>query len=177
MHIVLGLLGIIVTILILLNRLQQGGIDIGWLNPFAWHRRRKFRNEYHLSAAYSLDKPMDVAALFLVGIAKSDGEMSKEQKDALLALFESEFKLSTSKAQDLLGGSVHILGRGDELFSSPSNVLHKSKESFSAEQVDSVVDMMKRISNLEGNPNAKQLKLIEDFKKCFPKEERGGWQN
>ena len=35
MHVILGILGVFVTILILMNRLQQGGIDIGWLNPFS----------------------------------------------------------------------------------------------------------------------------------------------
>jgi len=35
MHIILGVLGAIVTILVLLNRLADAGIDVGWLNPFA----------------------------------------------------------------------------------------------------------------------------------------------
>jgi len=43
MHFILGLLGTIVTILILLNRLADAGIDLGGLNPFLWHRRRKWR--------------------------------------------------------------------------------------------------------------------------------------
>lgn len=41
MHIVLAVLGSLVTILILLNRLKGLGIDFGWLNPFTWHRRRQ----------------------------------------------------------------------------------------------------------------------------------------
>lgn len=78
MHIILGILGVVVTILVLLNRLQEGGIDIGWLNPFSWHRRRKFRQQYQLSAAYTLDNPMDVAALFMLAIAKADGDLTRK---------------------------------------------------------------------------------------------------
>lgn len=85
MHIVLGVLGVVVTILVLLNRLQEGGIDIGWLNPFSWHRRRTFRNKYHTPAAYSLDSPMDVAALYMVAIAKADGDITREQKNCYLS--------------------------------------------------------------------------------------------
>ncbi|KPZ73792.1 MULTISPECIES: hypothetical protein [unclassified Pseudoalteromonas] len=77
MHVVLGVLGIVVTILVLLNKLQEGGIDIGWLNPFSWHRRRKFRKHHDLNPAFKLDSPMDVAALYMVAVAKIDGEMSK----------------------------------------------------------------------------------------------------
>lgn len=40
MHIILSVLGAVITILILFNRLNANGIDIDWLNPFAWKRRR-----------------------------------------------------------------------------------------------------------------------------------------
>ena len=36
MHIILGVLGAVITILILLNRLAEAGIDLGGLNPFLW---------------------------------------------------------------------------------------------------------------------------------------------
>ena len=80
MHIILGLLGVIVTILVLLNRLNQGGIDIGWLNPFSWARRRKFRKEYELHPAFTLESPLDVAALFMVAVAKINGDNSISNK-------------------------------------------------------------------------------------------------
>ncbi len=69
MHIILGILGALVTILILANRLQDNGIDVGWLNPFSWARRRKFRKEYQMHPAYTLESPLDVAALFMVAVA------------------------------------------------------------------------------------------------------------
>lgn len=175
MHIVLGILGVVVTILVLLNRLQEGGIDIGWLNPFSWRRRRKFRKEYELSAAYTLDNPMDVAALFIIGVAKSNGDMSKEQKLKILELFASEFKLSESKSQELLGSSVHIFGRGNELFDSPARVLHRSKEQFTPEQVQSVVYMLNEIANVEDQPSTRQIDLIKAFEDAFPKAIKGGW--
>lgn len=175
MHIILGLLGTIVTILVLLNRLQETGLDIGWLNPFSWYRRRKFKKEYHLSAAYTLDNPMDVAALFIVGVAKSDGEISKEQKSRILDLFATELKLSGSQSQELLGASVHIFGRGDEVYDFPDRVLHRSKEDFSPEQVSSVVYMMNEVARVEGQPSDKQLKLIKAFENSFQKAIDGGW--
>lgn len=175
MHIILGLLGTIVTILVLLNKLQDGGIDIGWLNPFSWHRRRKFRKEYELSAAYTLDNPMDVAALFIVGIAKTEGEISKEQKVRILELFSSEFKLSEPAAQELLGSSTHILGRGDELYDYPERVLHRSKDCFSAEQVKSVIYMLNEIAAVESEPSQKQLTLISSFEKSLQASNKADW--
>ena len=169
MHIILGVLGTVVTILVLLNKLQENGIDVGWLNPFSWARRRKFRKEYELSAAYTLDNPMDVAALFILGIAKTEGDISKEQKSRILALFTSEFKLSELKSQELLTASAHILGRGDDLFDSTARVLHRSKDQFNAEQIKSVLYMMNEVAIVEGDPNSRQLKLIKAFEDSFPK--------
>ena len=71
MHIILGLLGTIVTILILLNRLSEAGIEIGWLNPFAWNRRRKWRNKYQGNPIFQLVDPLEVAALLCTSLAKT----------------------------------------------------------------------------------------------------------
>ena len=54
MHIILGFLGAVVTILVLFKRLSDAGIDIGWLNPFAWRRRRAWRNKYQGNPIFSL---------------------------------------------------------------------------------------------------------------------------
>lgn len=167
MHIILGVLSLVVTILVLLNRLQQGGIDIGWLNPFSWHRRRQFRKAYQQSAAYSLDNPMDVAALFVVAVAKSDGDMSREQKQCILDLFKSEFKRSQSQSEEQLRASAHILGRGDEVYDTPEKVLHRSKNSFTREQVKSALFMMQQVATVEGPPSAKQTQLMKAFANCF----------
>ncbi|MCU7915671.1 MAG: hypothetical protein KZQ65_07135 [Candidatus Thiodiazotropha sp. (ex Gloverina cf. vestifex)] len=80
MHIVLGALGAIITILILVHRLSDSGIDIGWLNPFAWKRRREWAKKYHANPAFSLSDPMEVTALIMIAIAKSEGDISSQQK-------------------------------------------------------------------------------------------------
>lgn len=175
MHIILGVLGTIVTILILVNRLQENGIDIGWLNPFSWHRRRKFRKQYYLSPAYSLSSAMDVVALFMLAIAKADGDLSKEQKLAILSLFESEFKLTESEANALLGSSAHILGNGDEVKADPKSVISKSYESFTPEQVDSAKSLLDKVAHIEGEPSDSQSKLLADVNKVLPNKQVKSW--
>ncbi|MES9814139.1 MAG: hypothetical protein ABW161_15175 [Candidatus Thiodiazotropha sp.] len=83
MHIVLGALGAIITILILVNRLSDNGIDIGWLNPFAWKRRHEWSKKYHANPVFSIQSPMDVTALLMVALAKSEGDMSADQKNEI----------------------------------------------------------------------------------------------
>lgn len=175
MHIVLAVLGVVVTILVLLNRLQEGGIDIGWLNPFAWRRRRKFRKQYELSPAYSLSDPMEVAALFMLAIAKSEGELTLEEKDNLLSLFESEFGLTSAESRNLLGASSHILGNGYEVKSNPGAVLAKSYDSFSDEQKESTVSLLNKVAQI-GTPSAEKDKLLNSIVALFAVREKSKWQ-
>ncbi len=146
MHIVLALLGSIVTILVLLSRLADAGIDLGGLNPFLWNRRRKWRKKYEGNPLFKIDNPMDATALLMVATAKADGDMSREDKALLLNLFEAEFNLSKKDAAGLLISSAHLLGNGSELSKSVKNFLAASKASFSDAQATSAIELVAQIA-------------------------------
>ncbi|MCG8084074.1 MAG: hypothetical protein JAZ13_00040 [Candidatus Thiodiazotropha taylori] len=109
MHIILPVLGAVITILILLNRLESNGIDIGWLNPFAWKRRREWAKKYHANPVYSLDNPMQVTALVMAALAKSEGEISAEQKKEILGKYQEVFHLSEKAAGDLFSSVIFLI--------------------------------------------------------------------
>lgn len=100
MHIVPGILGTIITILILLNRLAEAGIDLGGLSPFLWRRRRRWQKQYEGNPIYKIESPLDVTALLATASVKSDGDMSSEEKAELLGLFQSEFNMSKKIRQN-----------------------------------------------------------------------------
>ena len=168
MHIILALLGTIVTILILLNRLNESGIDLGWLNPFSWARRRKFRNEHDLNPVFKLDSPMEAAAILMLASAKIDGDITREQKALLLTLFAHKFHQSEQDAKSLLNASTHLLGRGEEVFNSPEKVLQRSLDNFTTEQAQSVLDMLDEIINNDGTPSKQQVDFVAKVKQTFP---------
>lgn len=124
MHLILAFLGVVVTLLVLINRLQENGIDLGWLNPFSWRRRRKYRLEHDLNPAFKLDSPMDFAALYMVAICKVEGDLSAEQKEKLLTIFQTEFHLSNKEASTLLNSSIYLIGQNQEVFEHPEKLLH-----------------------------------------------------
>ena len=175
MHIILGILGAIITILVLLNRLQQGGIDIGWLNPFSWHRRRKYRLNHDLNPAFKLDSPMDVAALYIVAVAKVDGDISKEQKSEILSIFEREFHLSPTEARNLLASSVHLIGNDNDVFEQPHKVIERCYDNISPEQSESICGLIDSVSQIEGSPSQAQEKLVNNIKKACPKPSTSKW--
>lgn len=156
MHIILGVLGTIVTILVLFKRLSDAGIDIGWLNPFSWRRRRAWRKQYEGNPIFFLNEPLEVAAILATTVAKIDGEMSKEEKAILLSLFQSEFGKTEKEASDLLLSSIYIFGDGLDAISKPEKIMRKSLEKFSSEQASSVMSLLKVIKDLDpANADAK----------------------
>jgi uncharacterized tellurite resistance protein B-like protein len=165
MHIVLAFLGSVVTILILLSRLAEMGIDLGGLNPFLLYRRKKWKNQIHGNPIYHIDSPMEMVALLMVAVAKSSGDMSSEEKRKILDLFTSEFHLSKKDAAALMIASVYLLRDGSDLREHMKKVVEKSLKKFTEEQADSAFSLINEVANLDrtGNPIKEELvKNIEE---------------
>jgi hypothetical protein len=162
MHVIIGLLGSIVTILWLLHRLAEMGIDLGGLNPFLWQRRRKWKKQYEANPIFILDGPMEVTALLITATAKADGDMSSEEKREILSIFENDFQLSKRDAAGLLISSSHLLGKGDEVRDQLEKVLNPSLENFTKEQAISAIALIKRISELGVPATEMQSELVHN---------------
>lgn len=163
MHIVLGLLGTIVTILILLNRLAEAGIDLGGLNPFLWHRRRKWRKTYEGDPIYKITDPLDMAGLLMVSVAKSDGDMTSEEKKIILQLFQDEFHLNRRQASELMISSVHLLKSGEEFKANLQKVLSPSLKNFTADQAVSTIELVNKVASIEKQDNSIKIELVEQI--------------
>jgi hypothetical protein len=167
MHIVLGALGAIVTILILVNRLSDNGIDIGWLNPFAWKRRREWAKKYHANPVYSIKKPMEITGLLMIALAKSEGDMSSEQKNEIKQKFIEVFHLSEDKAVSLITSSVFLLKEELTVVKDMDKLLAASLDDFTEEQANSAYSLLRHISCFEGAPNSFQSEIVALFKKSL----------
>lgn len=174
MHILIALLGAIVTILVLLSRLADAGIDLGGLNPFSAYRRRKWRQKFEANPLFSLKDPLEIGAILLVWTAKCDGDMSAEQKRAILDMLEKTFGLGKSQASDLLGSSVHMIGNGQILKSQIEDFLSLGREHFSQEQAVSAVSLMQEVARVEGEGTTQQRALIARAKEKLTPEADAG---
>lgn len=160
MHVILGLLGTIVTILYLFHRLAEMGIDLGGLNPFYWRRRRAWRKKYEGDPIYAVENPMEIAAIVIVAVAKIEGDITAEQKNMLLTEFASRFSLNEREASQLLGSTTHLLGQPQIIEKQLDGLFERNKELFSAEQAESLVAMMLKIASAEGSPSGAQSALM-----------------
>ena len=178
MHIVIGALSAMAGLIWAFVALQRSGFNPDSINPFLWYRRAQWRRKYGVRPIYNLDDPMDVAAVLILGVAKCEGEISREQKQAIQGLFETEFGLDNNAAADLLLASAHLLRDEIYLVDNLEKVLARSAAAFAARQVESLSAMMMQIGTLESALNDEQRKLISATEQYFQKTatQKDGWR-
>lgn len=174
MHILLGLLGSIVTVLYLLDRV---GIDLGGLNPFYWYRRRAFAKKYGADPIFSIDDPVHIASLLVIGVAKLDGDLTAAQKAVAQDQFEANFSLEPRAASELFGSAAHLLAAPQLLDSQLTKLADKNRNRFSKEQVESLVEMMTRVAAADGEVSSTQQAFISGVRSKFIQQEQpqGTW--
>ena len=178
MHVLLGILGSIITILILLKRLADSGIDLAGLNPFLWQRRRRWRMKVEGNPIHAISSPMELTALLMTATAKIDGDMSSEEKKAMLSFMEKEFQLSKRDAADLLISSAYMLGSGDELRKNLDGVMRPSLDNFSEVQARSALALLDEVCNIDPAGNELKKEFIERIRQIFDARfaPQGKWQ-
>lgn len=173
MHIILGILGTIVTILILVNRLKDTGLDLGWLNPFSWAHRRRWRKKYHADPAFSISSPLESAAGLMYVAAKLSGEMTQEEKVFLISNYEDKFNLTNREATDLLSSCSFIIKDEDAIYNKLNKYLEPSKDSYSNEQIKSTLELVDSVIMLNNVPSEKQKKFLNRLNDSFKSPEKG----
>ena len=160
MHIIMALITALATLLFVLEKL---GVDIGWFNPWAWSRRRRWLKQLHINPAFNLDSPMEAAALLLLATGRIDGDLSAEEKNELRTIFRETFKQSDEDASALLVSSTYLFGSGEDVIARPGEVLNRSLQKFTEEQKASTLRELKRIANTGGSPSTAQEKYIDQI--------------
>ena len=152
MHIIIGVLTTITGLFWAITALQNSGA-IDTLNPFLWYRRNQWKKKSSQKSIHYLSEPIDVAGLLIVGIAKIEGDLSRELKKEILSIFENEFHLSRNKSQQLFGSSIFIMK--DEIITvkEVKNILSKSQNRFDQDKVDSLISILERVSKFDCKPN------------------------
>ena len=177
MHILLGALGAIVTILVLLHRLADIGVDLGGLNPFAWRRRRAWRQKFEGNPVFALQDPREIAAVLLVGAAKIDGDLSGDEKRAVMRELEQTLSMQPQAASQLLTSTVFMLGNMQVMTDQVDELLARYSEHLSEQQVDSLLEIVERIVALDGGATPRQRELADKFRSRLKPDtaEAGTW--
>lgn len=172
MHIIIAAITALAGLLWAINSLQRSGFHLSSLNPFLAYRRWKWSRTYGSKPIYRLERPMDVAAVLLLGIAKADGDITSDQKRELQAMFQSEFEISRDEAADLLLASSHLIRDEIYIVDQLDRILERSAPQFEPATVGTLLALMRRLAAMDGSINGEQQKLIEATERYFASQQK-----
>ena len=160
MHVLIAFLSALAGVLYALERL---GVDLGWFNPWAWKRRRAWRQQLTGNPAFRIDNPMDAIALLAAATAKIDGDISIEEKEKLKALYQSTFNMTEQDAVQLFGSSIFLLGPGDEIYPNVEKILKPSLDSFTDEQKTMSITLLREVAALGTGVTESQRRFVAEI--------------
>ena len=170
MHVLLGLLGSLITILYFLDRL---GFDLAGMNPFYWRRRRAWAKKYEGDPIYSVEDPIEVAAILIIGVARLEGDLSAEQKRIAQEQFASVFSMDARAAAQLLGSASHLLGAPQVIDAQLDGLIEKNKDLLSTDQSQSMIEMMLAVAAACDGPTARQREYLDKVTSKFAIRQKG----
>jgi hypothetical protein len=174
---IIGIITAVAGLLWALRSLQNSGFDLNSFNPYFWYRRHQWVKKYGQSPLYTLDNPMDVAAVLILAAAKLSGELTKEHKQSVLDIYQRDFKLDERRAQDLFASSSFLLQGEEDCVKNVDKILARSKDQFSAAQISSTINLIEKAAHCEGSPTVAQQQLIAAVTRVFVRTEKssGTW--
>lgn len=170
MHILIGIITAIAGLLWALNSLQNAGVNLNALNPFAWLRRRNWQKQLGTKPMHGLTDSMEAAALLVVAIAKQNGDITRETKLEILSLFEKEFGIKRGRAIELYSSSTYLLQGTLNMADEVRHILAPSKEQFNQAHQNKLIDMLNVVSELEGTTQ-EQRNMIKAVELAFGKDQ------
>lgn len=167
MHIIIGFITALAGLIWAFNTLQRSGFDLNSLNPFAWARRRKWQKLSGIKPMYNLKQPIEAATLIIVASLKEIGEITTEQKNHVLSIFETHLHLDSNSAKEAFVSAIFMIKNELNFPKCVAKVLAPSKHLFSSIQSDSLIKLIDEVIKLEGDPNENQLQILKTVQAEF----------
>lgn len=128
---------------------------------------RDWQKKYETDPAFTLESPLEAAAGLMYVAAKCSGDITQEEKKFLLETFQNDFKLTNREATDLLSSHSFIMKDEDKVFHQVNDFLKPSLPNFTAEQIESTIQLVLQVIQLGGNTTDKQHHFFDKVKKAF----------
>ena len=167
MVIILEFLGLIVAFVLALNALKRNGIDIGWLNPFTFFHRMRWKQKSSVPPLYALDHPVDVVAVLALAAVQTSGVVTTRQKEGVLNLLSQHLSVDHAEANNLWILSSHLLRHRALEAREVSAVLAKSADKFTDYHQQTLLTIVRSAIAIEPSQSAAQNELLTAIEAVF----------
>lgn len=174
---ILQILGLVIAFGMAMEALRRFGIDVGWLNPFSFMHRMRWRRKVSTPPLYALAHPVDVVAVLALATVQTTGAISTQQKAGVQDLLCKQLNVDAGEAVNLWLASSHLLrNRALELSEVPS-VLGPSADKFTDYHVQTLKTVMRGAAMIEPPINPAQQQLLAAVDGFFERQKTatGAW--
>ncbi|MFN4118006.1 phenylacetic acid degradation protein [Acidovorax sp.] len=171
MGVILQILGLIITFTMAMEALRRFGIDVGWLNPLAFFRRRAWAKKVTTPPLYTLEHPVDVVAVMALAMVQATGAVTVEQKHGVLALLRQHLALADSDANSLWVASSHMLRNRALAPAEVPAVLERSADKFTDYHVQTLRAVMLGAAQITPPASPAQQQLLDAVEAYFAKKQ------
>ncbi len=168
MHIIIAAITAIATLLFALNKLQESGFDLNGLNPFYWARRRAWEKQ-QVNPLYAVETPRELGALLMLAVLQRGGDLTSDEKQQLLQLWEGELQFSTAAARDMYGVASHLLGTDPNHAERIEEIVKPALAQMSEAQRVSIIELVRRVAELDPTGRAPRAAMAAEVRRVLEK--------
>ena len=170
MGLLIELLGLVVAVALALGALKRNGVDIGWLNPFTFFHRLRWKQKSTIPPLYALSHPVDVVAVLALAAVQTSGVVTSKQKEGVLALLCQHLSMDAAEANKLWILSSHLLRHRALDAQEVPAVLEKSADKFSDYHQKTLMTIVESAIAIEPPESAAQRELVDAIAAFFHKQ-------
>lgn len=170
MGVILAILGFIVTFTMAMEALKRIGLDVGWLNPLTFFRRRAWKNKVKTPPLYALDHPVDVVSVLALAMVQTSGAVTIEQKNGVQALLQEHLSLSEADASGLWVSSGYLLRQAPLDPKEVPAIMARSADKFSEYHEQTLLKILSAAALIDPPINDKQQQLMDAVNAYFGKK-------
>jgi hypothetical protein len=169
MHIIIGIITAAAGLIWAINSLQRSGLDLNSFNPFTWARRRKWEQLRGAKPLHNINKPIEAATVIIVGALKEIGEITTEQKNRVIEIFQSQLHLSEASSKEAFSSAIFMIKDLIDFPHSIKSILAPTIDSFTSEQSQSLIKIVEEVIQLDGEPTEGQSAILNSLEIEFKK--------
>ncbi len=149
--------------IILLIILAVSGLIWGIITLQREIRRRQWAKQ-NTTPLFSLEDPRELAVVLSFGYTKLGGDPTTEQKEQLIAYYQSEFKYSPDAANEMYSYASFVVGTDPNYADKVPQIVKPCIEKINAEQKHSIINLL---GELNASPTAAQSNFKEEITRAF----------
>lgn len=168
MGVLMQIIGLLMGLIFVAEGLKRLGIDVGWLNPLTFLRRRAWQKKITQPPLYALEHPVDVVGVLALAVAQAGQAQpgaalphESARAAAAQALLRQHLGLDDKAAQDLWLASAHLLRAHPLTPREVPAVLARSAARFTPYHQDTLRTVLHAVAQAQPPVSAGQQALLD----------------